>query len=63
MPRRNKAIKLLVMPLAVIIWSIGWVMVYFGSKQKTSKPKVFKEPEFTFGVLPLEPERLPEILT
>jgi hypothetical protein len=61
MPRRNKAVVLLFMPIAVLIWFVGWVMVYFGSKQKTYKPRVQKQPELTFGVLTLEQEPLPEI--
>jgi hypothetical protein len=61
MPRRNKAAVLLFMPIAVVIWFIGWIMVYFGSKQKTLKPRVQKQPKLTFGMLPLEQEHLPEI--
>ena len=61
MPRRNKAVVLLFMPIAVLIWFIGWVMVYFGSKQEASKPRVLKQPELTFGMLPLEQEHLLEI--
>ena len=62
MPRRNKAAVFLVMPLAALIWLAGWIMVYFGAKQETFKPTVLKQPELTFGVLPLEQEHLPEIL-
>jgi hypothetical protein len=61
MPRRNKAVVLLFMPIAVLIWFVGWAMVCFGSKRETFKPRVQKQPELTFGVLPLEREHLPEI--
>jgi hypothetical protein len=61
MPRPNKIAVFLVIPIAALIWLAGWVMVYFGSKQETIKPRIFKQSDITIGVLPLEQEYLPEI--
>lgn len=61
MPRRNKIAMFLIMPLAISIWLIGWVMTYFGSKQEISRKKVFVQGELTFAVLPLHTEILGEI--
>jgi len=59
MPHRNKAVVFLVMPLAVFIWLIGWVMFYFGSRQEISSSRAIKQAELTFDILPLEQELLP----
>jgi hypothetical protein len=61
MPRRNKIAVFLMMPLAISIWLIGWVITYFGSKQEISRKKVFVQGELTFAVLPLQQEVLSEI--
>ena len=32
MPRRSRLVTVLVMPVAVFLWSIGWVFYWFSSK-------------------------------
>jgi hypothetical protein len=39
MSRRNKVFLLLVFPLAILIWSIGWLLYWTGSLRKSEKPK------------------------
>jgi hypothetical protein len=61
MPRRNKVAVILIMPIAIFIWLIGWIMAYFGSKQGTFESRVLKQADLTFAVLPLEQVILPEM--
>jgi hypothetical protein len=58
MPRRNKVVVLLTMPIAVFIWFIGSTLLSFGSKQKSETPKVSKRNGLSVFVLPQEQEIL-----
>jgi hypothetical protein len=49
MPKRNRLASFLLMPIAVFIWFVGWILCCVGSKHEAtiSKPKlsVQKGPE------------------
>jgi len=51
MPGRNRAILLLLMPVAVFLWCVGWGIYWFGSKRNGSVPrKLLGEKDLTFVV-------------
>ena len=52
MPRRNRALFFLIMPVAVFIWSIGWSLFWMASKRESVKPtpKLPSKKELTFLV-------------
>lgn len=39
MPRRYRVVVLLVLPLAILFWLIGWSLYMAGFKQRIGKPK------------------------
>jgi hypothetical protein len=39
MHRRNRFVAVLVMPVAVILWAVGWVFYWFGSKSVKPIPE------------------------
>ncbi len=39
MPRRNRAVSFLLVPIAVFIWCIGWGLYWVGSKGESRRPK------------------------
>ena len=39
MPRRNRVVSFLLMPIAVFLWCIGWSLYWIGVKKETTKPK------------------------
>jgi hypothetical protein len=39
MPRRNKVASLVAMPIAALVWCIGWGLYFVGSKKQTTKLK------------------------
>ena len=51
MRKRNKAALLLVLPLAVFIWFIGWSLYWAGSKRKAATPSAKPLNDLTFSVL------------
>jgi cell division protein FtsI/penicillin-binding protein 2 len=56
---RNKLIRLLVLPIIVLIFLIGWLMVVVGSdkEQKTQKAKTVQEKE-SITIIPILPEEI-----
>ena len=56
MPRRNRVLVLLVLPLVVIFWLVGWGLYRTGSKKVKAHPKAVSVPDgLTFIVL--DPEK------
>jgi uncharacterized membrane protein len=52
MRNRNKAVSILVLPLALFFWVIGWVFYWLGSPKKNSaKDKVKNVAQLKFAVL------------
>ena len=51
MPKRNRAALLLVLPIAVFLWFIGWSVYWVGSRVKASKPERMHANGLTFTVL------------
>jgi flagellar basal body-associated protein FliL len=47
MRKRNRAIVLLLLPIAVFLWLIGWSFLWIGSKEKSKTPKRAPEPQAT----------------
>ena len=39
MPKRNKLVVLLLLPVAVFLWSIGWSLSRLGTKKEILAPK------------------------
>jgi hypothetical protein len=39
MPRRNRVVSFLIMPIAVFFWGIGWSLYWIGSTKKITKHK------------------------
>jgi len=37
MPRRNRALTLLLIPITIFIWCIGWGLYVIGSKKESTK--------------------------
>ena len=53
LPRRNNVLYLLVLPMAIFLWCIGWSLYCVGSKNEQAKPQQLdqlKEPELIFAV-------------
>jgi hypothetical protein len=40
MPKRNKAIAIIMMPLAIFLWVIGWSLFQAGSKKEPRRQQV-----------------------
>ncbi len=51
MPKRNRAALLLVLPIAVFIWFIGWSLNWIGSKEHAAPPSAKPHDGVTFTVL------------
>jgi hypothetical protein len=52
MPRRNRVVLLLIFPIAVFIWFIGWSLYWIGSREEGAKPtKTLDQKELIFTVL------------
>ena len=51
MRKRNKSALLLVFPIAVFVWFIGWILYWTGSMGKASKLSKATDSELTFAVL------------
>jgi hypothetical protein len=51
MPKRNRAALLLVLPIAVFFWFIGWSLYWMGSRGKALKPGKMPVNGLTFTVL------------
>ncbi len=63
MQRRNKIAALLVMPIAVVLWLIGWGLTIIGSKHKITKIKTpipLKQENLGFAILPPEQKAVNE---
>ena len=57
MPKRNRILSFMVMPIAILLLCIGWSLIWIGSKKEPAKIKPFhlrKQPEPTFIVPTLE---------
>jgi hypothetical protein len=59
MPKRSRKVSFALMPIAIILWVIGWTLFFTGSRQKAIKQKlaINREPTFLISV----PE--PKIIT
>jgi len=51
MRKRNKAAMLAILPIAVFIWLIGWILYWSGSAGKATKLSKAADNGLTFGVL------------
>ena len=51
MRKRNRVSLLLVLPIAVFIWFVGWSLSWIGSKRKTAAPSTKPLDNLTFAVL------------
>ena len=47
---RNKMVAFFVMPVAVVLWLIGWSLTYFGSKQIPAQVKAPTQENIVFTV-------------
>jgi hypothetical protein len=63
MPKRNKVISRLVLPLAIFLWLIGWSLLMLGSKMETKRnmallhPKSSREKEVTL-IMPVPEQKI-----
>jgi len=56
---RNKTIRLLFLPIAILLWIIGWTMLWAGTReeQKTQQPQAETLPENeSITIIPMIPE-------
>ncbi len=51
MRKRNKSALLLVLPIAVCIWIIGWILYWEGAKGSATEKSKITENGLTFSVL------------
>jgi hypothetical protein len=52
MPRRNRVALLLILPIVIFMWLIGWSLYWIGSRGESAKPrKITDHKELTFTVL------------
>jgi hypothetical protein len=52
MRKRNRVALLLILPVVIFIWLIGWSLYWIGSKGRVAKPrKIIDRKELTFTVL------------
>jgi len=51
MRKRNKSALLLVFPIAVFVWFVGWILYWTGSMEKAPKLSKAADSELTFAVL------------
>jgi len=53
---RNRLIKLLLLPVGVFLWIIGWTMMWAGARQEQeTKPETATE-EKSITIMPMIPE-------
>ncbi|MGA2310454.1 MAG: hypothetical protein ABSG57_13025 [Candidatus Bathyarchaeia archaeon] len=53
---RNRLIKLLLLPVAVFLWIIGWTMMWAGTrKEQETRPETAAEEE-SITIMPMIPE-------
>jgi hypothetical protein len=52
MPRRNRLVSFLLIPIGVVFWLVGWSLYWIGLKResKTQKPKMPHKKQLTFFV-------------
>jgi hypothetical protein len=52
MARRNRALSVIILPAAVVVWFIGWGLFWIGSKKELFKRKAesLVQKEFAFIV-------------
>ena len=53
MPRRNRALTIMVIPSAIFLWLVGWCLYWIGSSKKEScrrKAEPLDQTELTFIV-------------
>lgn len=56
---RNKVIRLLFLPIAILLWIIGWTMLWAGTRkeQKTQQSQAETPPENeSITIIPMMPE-------
>jgi hypothetical protein len=54
---RNRLIKLLLLPLALFLWIIGWSMMWAGTrKEQETRPKTANEEQENVTMMPFLPE-------
>jgi hypothetical protein len=52
MPRRNRVALLLILPIVILIWFIGWTLYWTGSREKAAKTrKIVDQKDLIFTVL------------
>ena len=52
MPRRSRLVAVLLMPIAVFLWCVGWSLYWIGLSRESLKPRMIREAdELSFGVL------------
>ncbi len=39
MPKRNRSVSFLLMPIGVFLWCVGWGLYWVGSKRKSTRAK------------------------
>jgi hypothetical protein len=59
MPVRNRAILLLLMPMIVFFWCIGWSLYWLGQKREMAKPqpKMSRQENFAF-IVPIPEQKV-----
>jgi hypothetical protein len=63
MPKRNKAISRLVLPITILLWFIGWSLFMLGSKMEMKRkmailhPKSSHEKDVTF-IMPVPEQKV-----
>jgi len=57
MPRRNRVVVILTAPIAIILYIIGLIFTYLGSKQKPVEPKIPEQKEFSV-IVPSQEEEI-----
>ncbi|PIU58934.1 hypothetical protein COS86_06900 [Candidatus Bathyarchaeota archaeon CG07_land_8_20_14_0_80_47_9] len=56
---RNRVIRLLILPIAIFLWIIGWTMLWAGSRkeQETQRTQAETAPEDeSITIIPMIPE-------
>jgi hypothetical protein len=51
MRKQNRVALLLILPIAVFLWFIGWSLYWIGSSGKVAKPRKIPDSWLTFTVL------------
>jgi len=51
MPSRNRIVVLLLMPIAVFLWCLGWSFYCVGSGKQAATPRIRAANELTLGLL------------